>query len=205
MPKAFSEQEKEIIRAQMREKGRKLFEKQGLRKTTVEELAAAAAISKGAFYIFFDSKEELYMEIMEEIERDIHNQIMAFAMQPDGNAQANISNLLKNFLFTMDDTPILKNFSRADLDYLVRKLPPERVLQHTDNDVAFMQLFLERIKQEGIPVKASPQVISDLIKSLFFISLHREDFNNDGYENMYHVLIDLVAGYIAGVNHAESD
>lgn len=32
MPKAFSEQEKEVIRAQMWEKGKKLFEQHGLIK-----------------------------------------------------------------------------------------------------------------------------------------------------------------------------
>jgi AcrR family transcriptional regulator len=60
MPKAFSEHEKDIIRAQMREKGKDLFEKQGLKKTSVDELTAAVGISKGAFYLFYESKEELF-------------------------------------------------------------------------------------------------------------------------------------------------
>lgn len=56
MPKGFTDREKETIRAQMREKGRKLFEKHGLRKTSVDELTNAVGISKGAFYLFFELK-----------------------------------------------------------------------------------------------------------------------------------------------------
>ncbi len=56
MPKAFSDHEKEMIHSQMREKGKALFEKQGLKKTSVDELTEAVGISKGAFYLFYESE-----------------------------------------------------------------------------------------------------------------------------------------------------
>ena len=58
MPKAFSEAEKEMIRRKLLEQGYKQFSTYGLKKTNIDELAAAAGISKGAFYIFYESKEE---------------------------------------------------------------------------------------------------------------------------------------------------
>ena len=70
MPKAFSDHEKETIRLQMREKGKRLFEKQALRKTGVDELTEAAGISKGAFYLFYDTKEELFLEVLEQRDTD---------------------------------------------------------------------------------------------------------------------------------------
>ena len=90
MPKAFSEHEKETIRAQLREKARKLFEKQGLKKTTVDELAQAAGISKGAFYLFYESKEELFLEILEALEADFRARgvtiVNPFKLHRDGSA-----------------------------------------------------------------------------------------------------------------------
>lgn len=56
MPKAFSEEEKEWIRERLLQEGEKQFSAYGLRKTNIEELADAAGISKGAFYIFFSPK-----------------------------------------------------------------------------------------------------------------------------------------------------
>ncbi|GAB4398873.1 MAG: TetR/AcrR family transcriptional regulator [Anaerolineales bacterium] len=198
MPKAFSESEKETIRAQMREKGKKLFEKHGLKKTSVDELTEAVGISKGAFYLFYDSKEELFMEILEGFEKDIQTAILNFATDPNADARKNVSGLLKGFLLTWDDYPLLKNLGKADFDYLVRKLPAERVMQHANKDEEFTSQFIKKIKREGIKVKAPPHVIGNLLKSLFFLSLHREDMGDDAYTETMNILIDLVSGHIIG-------
>jgi AcrR family transcriptional regulator len=198
MPKAFSEQEREIIRAQMREKGQKLFEKHGLKKTSVDELTEAVGISKGAFYLFFESKEELFLEILEQIEKEIQTSILEFTIKPRADARKNVGAMLKSFLLTWDDYPLLKHFSKADFDYLVRKVPHERAMQHANNDEDFTNEFIKKIKREGIAVKASPRLVSNVIKGLFFMGLHRDDLGEEAYQETMNVMIDLVAGYIVG-------
>jgi AcrR family transcriptional regulator len=196
MPKAFSEHEKETIRAQMREKGKKLFEKQGLKKTSVDELAQAGGISKGAFYLFYESKEELLMEILEELEKDFRARIFGFSINPKSNARLLLAKLFKDALLTWDEYPLLKNFGMAEYEYLARKLPPQRVQAHANRDDEFVDDFIKRIKQEGIAVKASPRVVSNLMKSLFFVSLHRDDLGTDAYIESMEILAELVARYI---------
>lgn len=198
MPKAFSEQEQETIRAQMRKKGKKLFEKQGLRKTSIDELTEAVGISKGAFYIFYESKEELFLEILEQIEDEIQTAILEFAIHPTVDGHKNVSVMLKSFLLTWDAYPLLKNFSKSDFDYLVRKIPAERVIQHTKNDEEFTNQLIKKIKQEGISVRVSPRVIGNLMKSLFFLSLHRDDLGEPAYEETMSLLIELAAKHIVG-------
>ena len=68
MPRAFSEQEKELIRKRLLEQGHRQFSAYGLRKTNIEELAEAAGISKGAFYLFYASKEAIFMDVVEQVE-----------------------------------------------------------------------------------------------------------------------------------------
>lgn len=196
MPRAFSEREKETIRAQMREKGKKLFEKQGLKKTSVDDLTEAGGISKGAFYLFYESKEELFMEILEELESDFRSQIFDFSTSPQQDARQLLGKLLNSALLTWDRYPLLKNFGRADYEYLARKLPPERIQAHADRDNKFVNDFVRRVKREGIGVRASPRVISNLMKSLFFVSLHREDLGETDYVETMGVLTDLVAAYM---------
>jgi AcrR family transcriptional regulator len=196
MPKAFSEHEKETIRAQMREKGKTLFERQGLKKTSVDELTEAVGISKGAFYLFYESKEELFLEILEELEADLRNRIFDFSIHPQEDSRQLLARLLNSALVTWDRYPLLKNFSRADYDYLTRKLPPERIQAHATRDNEFVNDFVKRIKREGIPVKASPRLISNLMKSLFFISLHRDELGERDYFETMEVLTDLLAAYL---------
>lgn len=196
MPKAFSEREKETIRVQMLEKGRKLFEKQGIKKTSVEELAQAAGISKGAFYLFYESKEELLMEILEGLETDFQKRIFDFSISPKSNARELLAKLFKDTLLMWDEYPLLKNIGRDEYEYLARKLPPEQIRAHVNRDNEFVEEFIKRIKHDGIKVKASPRVVSNLMKSLFFVGLHREDLGSQGYVESMEILADLIARYI---------
>lgn len=196
MPKAFSEHEKATIRAQMREKGKKLFEKQGLKKTSVDELTEAVGISKGAFYLFYESKEELFLEILEELEADLRSQIFNLSIHPQEDARQLLAGLLNSALLNWDRYPLLKSFGRAEFEYLARKLPPERIQAHANGDNEFVNDFVKHIKREGIPVKTSPRVITNLMKGLFFVSLHRDDLGEPGYLETMSVLTDLVAAYI---------
>ena len=70
MPRPWSEEEKKIIKKSLIKEGRKLFEKYGLQKTTIDEIVSAARISKGSFYRFYQSKEELYFDVLDEVERE---------------------------------------------------------------------------------------------------------------------------------------
>jgi len=196
MPKAFSEHEKETIRIQMRAKGKKLFEKQGLKKTSVDELTEAVDISKGAFYLFYESKEELFLEILEELEIDLRARIFNFSINPQEDARTLLGKLLKSALLTWDQYPLLKNFGTTEYEYLARKLPAERIQAHINQDNAFVNDFIKGIKREGIAVKASPRVISNLMKSLFFVSLHRDDLGMNAYTESMEILADMVARYI---------
>ena len=196
MPKAFSDQEKDTIRGQLREKGRKLFEKQGLKKTSVDELAQAVGISKGAFYLFYESKEELFMEILEGLETDFRTRVFEFSISSKRNARRRLSKLFTGVLLTRDEYPLLKNFGLKEYEYLARKLPAQRVQAHVTQDDQFVDEFLKQIKRRGVPVKASPRVVSNLMKSLFFVSLHREELDAEAYVESMETLADLVARYI---------
>lgn len=196
MPKAFSEYEKETIRSQMREKGRKLFEKQGIKKTSIDELAQAVGISKGAFYLFYESKEELLMEILEGLESDFRARIFDFSIDPQNNARELLARLFRDTMVTWDEYPLLKNFGMTEYEYLARKLPPERIQAHANRDHEFVDEFVKRLKREGVTIKVPPRVISNLMKSLFFVGLHRDELGTDGYTESMHILADLFARYI---------
>jgi AcrR family transcriptional regulator len=56
--------EKEQRKTQIVKAGEKLFLKKGLGNTTMDEIAKACELSKGTLYLYFKSKEELYLTIM---------------------------------------------------------------------------------------------------------------------------------------------
>ena len=196
MPKAFSEYEKTAIRSQLREQGQRLFAAHGLKKTSIDDLIQAVGISKGAFYLFYSSKEELLMEILEAIEVTMQTRILNHVMQPDRNALQNVRDVLTQFLVLWDEYPLLKSFGQEEYMILVRKLPPDRVQAHANQDERFVTNFTAKLHREGITTHAPPRVVANLIKSLFFIGLHRDDLGNAAYIETMAILVDLVAGYV---------
>ncbi len=198
MPKAFSEQEQAVIRAQLREQGQRLFTIYGLKKTSVDDLTQAVGISKGAFYLFYGSKEALMMEILEQIEETMQTRILDYVTQQDRGARENVRTILTQFLLLWDDYPLLKQFGQEEYMLLVRKLPAERVQSHVDQDERFINNFTEKLRREGIVMHTAPSVVVNLIKSLFFVSLHRADLGDEAYRETMAILVDLVAGHIIG-------
>jgi len=196
MPKAFSEREKEVIRRQIIEKGRSLFETHGIRKTSVDDITRAVGISKGAFYLFFESKEELYLQILEQMEVEVRGSILEYLISPQDNARQNVSAILKRILLTRDTFTLLKNLGKSDIDYLVRKLPAERIQAHANQDEEFIKNFIDKFEREGITFQVSPRVATNLLKCLFFVGLYLPDLGEDVCNECMEILTDLVAGYI---------
>ena len=196
MPKAFAEHEKTIIRQQLHEKGQQLFALHGLKKTSVDDLVQAVGISKGAFYLFYASKEELLLEILEHIEVELQTSVLTYATRADGNARQHVRDLLHHFLLQWDAYPLLKHFGQDEYMLLARKVPADRLQRHADRDTAFIAHFAAKLEGEGIPMKAPPRLVANLIKSLFFVNLHRADLGADDYRETMAVLVDLVAGYV---------
>ncbi len=75
MPRAFTTEEAARIRERLKAAGTEAFGRRGIRGTSIEELAAAAGISKGAFYRFFDSKESLLLVLLDEYEAAMHREV----------------------------------------------------------------------------------------------------------------------------------
>jgi AcrR family transcriptional regulator len=64
--------EKEARRQQILDAARDLFFERGFEGTTIDEIAQRTEISKGAFYLHFPSKEEIYITLMQEGSHILH-------------------------------------------------------------------------------------------------------------------------------------
>lgn len=193
MPRAFSAQEREVIAEALLEHGRRLFTAQGLRKTSVEELTKAAGISKGAFYLFFESKEELFFELLEHYERSFQTALLEEIERADLPPPARMRAMLERALSLWRREPLFTRFSRADYEHLLRRLPPERVAAHLQRDDRFAEAFAAAWANQGVTLALPPQLVAGLIRALFFVGLHEEDFSPGVYPQVIAELIEMLA------------
>jgi len=198
MPRPFSDHEKDLIRHDLLQQGYKLFAAYGLKKTSVEELARAAGISKGAFYLFYDSKEALFMDVVEEAERRFRGEILALIDRPGPSPRHRLYAIFEKAFTLWKTVPILNIFTRGDYDQIYRAVPPEKVQEHLASDRIFIKELVTRCREAGIPIQAGPVEIGGLLYALVFTSLHEDDFGPDRLDHTLHLLIELVTAYCLG-------
>lgn len=139
MARSFSEREREIIREKLLEACRQSWTKYGYKKTNVDELCQQAAISKGAFYLFFASKEALFCEVLCAVQEEIYlaaSQILDRQPGRRGAAEA-----LKMIYRAYDKNNFLYHADSADFIILTNKLSEEQASRLARSTALGQQLF----------------------------------------------------------------
>jgi len=198
MPKAFTESEREWIGERLLEEGDKLFATFGLRKTSIEELAEKAGISKGAFYLFYDSKEALFMDVVERAERQFREEVLAEVDKAGPSPRARLVAVLHKAFALWRTIPILRAFTRGDYEVLARKRPAAKLTAHLQSDREFVERLVARCQSAGIPIQAQAEEIDGLLHGLFFFTLHEDDLGPEAFANTRNILLELVAAFCLG-------
>jgi AcrR family transcriptional regulator len=203
MPKAFTEHEKQVIGERLLEEGQRQFTAYGLKKVRVEELAEAVGISKGAFYLFYDSKEALFMDVIEQAELAFREQVLAAVDAPGpgsmpASPRARLAEVLRLAFTVWKQLPLLRQITRADFEMLARRVPVQTIQQHVMSDRAFIEELVARCQAAGIPITASVDQISGLVYTGFFASMHEDDFGPQTFPMAIHVLTELIAAFCLG-------
>jgi AcrR family transcriptional regulator len=198
MPKGFTHQENELIRKRLLEQAYKQFSTYGLKKTNVAELAAAAGISKGAFYNFYDSKEALFMDIIEMAEDRFRQEVLAIIDLPGPSPRARLFAVFKHAFALVKTIPVLQFLTGGDYDLLFRRMPPEKLQQHLASDLAFIQELVARCQEAGIPIQAPLEQVVGLLYPLVLTVLHEDVFVSVHFNSQFDLLLELVAAYCLG-------
>jgi AcrR family transcriptional regulator len=198
MPKGFTDHEKELIRKRLVKEGYKQFSAYGLKKTNIEELARAAKISKGAFYLFYESKETLFMDVAELAEQCFRQEILAMIDQPGPSPRARLCAIFQKAFALVKTIPVLQFFTGGDYDLLFRRVPAEKLKEHLANDRAFFEELVTRCRDAGIPIRARPEELVSLLYPLVLAVLREDDLGGERSLGSIDPLLELVAAFCLG-------
>jgi len=196
MPRPWSEKEKEIIKKTLLVEARRLFEKYGLQKTTVDEIVRAANISKGSFYIFYQSKEELYFDVLEEVEREFKDKMFKNAFKPDMNRRKSFKSFLNQMIELLITMPLYKEITSSNYELLLRKLPEETLEKHIQRDQEDVSKFFNYWMDQGWMRRVDIDALNGLLLSLIHFVIHRDDFEGANFEAGTKLWVDALASYL---------
>jgi AcrR family transcriptional regulator len=195
MAKAFTEEEKEIIRQKLIYRGMELVSEYGLRKVSVEDITKAVGISKGAFYSFFSSKEEFFFQIFEAFEHQVKDQFLIDIFAEGKDKKDSLKEFITRIFDFMDYIALEKFMNPEDLQYLVRSLSQERIQQHFSNDDDFATMFYEKYSSQGIFREFKPEVVSGFFRALVYVRIHKKEIGEKIYPEVMKLFIDMMAEY----------
>ena len=196
MVRAFSDEEKQAIRTQVVESAEELFTRQGFSKTTVSEIARAAGIGKGTFYLFFKSKEEVVWALHEAMHQRFHGELAAVLAGVAQNPQEAIPNFLRAVFDIFNDPLVVKLQQTGDFEKLARTMSHEHMDDHSAMSLDRMVPLIEAAQHAGVLAGGDSAVIAGTIRAVCFVGLHKAEIG-EIYPQVVEMLISLVAKGLA--------
>ena len=193
MATAFTTEEKEVIRKKLHKVAKECLQRYGVKKTTVDQMAAMVDISKGSFYNFYSSKEMLFFAVLEEYQIDVMNRLTE---QLDMEAKIDTNRLVEllydfyqdfrySFMYTI--------FKNHEMELLIRKLPKEAITNHHLIDDRMVKKIVSRI---NIRENVSVEIVSALFRTIAMTILHIEEIGEKQFDTTLKLVIQGIVEQI---------
>ena len=146
--RGFSDDERAEIREELLETASQLITIHGFEKVTVQDVTEPVGIAESTFYRFFDSKAELYMEVLFRENEALFDAIEA-EVPWDGPPEERLQQILSVWAQEFEDRPLLMESHQS----------PQRMMRYLDEETLerAMEVFAER----AVPIIEDLQADSD--------------------------------------------
>ena len=189
MAKAFSEEEKELIKTKIMETALDLFHDKGTKSLSIQELTRRVGIAQGSFYNFWKDKDALVLDIM----RYRSKQKLEIIVQKFDESLKDPVGFLTEIIYvnSMDlmkkgeEQPVYSQsfaiLSRADLN--------------AENRVgAVYQDFIEKLaaywKEHGVVKEVDVQGLVNVFTGSFVLFANAVQFDREYFEKIFRIFIE---------------
>ena len=193
MATAFTTEEKEVIRKKLHKVAKECLQRYGVKKTTVDQMAAMVDISKGSFYNFYSSKEMLFFAVLEEYQIDVMNRLteqLGMETKIDTNR---LVELLYDFYQDFRYSFMYTIFKNHEMELLIRKLPKEAITNHHLIDDRMVKKIVSRI---NIRENVSVEIVSALFRTIAMTILHIEEIGEKQFDTTLKLVIQGIVEQI---------
>lgn len=199
MPRAFSNNEREQVRERLRRAAAERVAVVGYRRTTVGELARAAGISKGAFYGFYETKEQLFVEVLQRTEAQLRERLEVAAGQSGSRVEV-LRGVIDQLRSAVVEHPLLRVIADPEESaVLFRHLPPAFLDEaRADDDRWFAALF-SGLADRGIVDEADVPVLVAVPRLMFVVAQGRSWLADD-FDAVSRLLVDALAHHLGGTS-----
>ena len=178
MARGFNEHEKEVIGKKLVESAQKYAATIGMRKTSLDQITADAGISKPMFYKFYETKEHLFLKVIEDWHHElIQTSLSIIRDRTDIPVKERLVQCIMNTLRYMDKRSMTQLLAE-DVPYITRKIP-DAVQAHNVDHESLLQPVIEA---SGVRFKVDFELVSALIHTLIWTMASKEEVGPRYYD-----------------------
>ncbi|NLZ39487.1 MAG: TetR/AcrR family transcriptional regulator [Firmicutes bacterium] len=148
----------EVRKQEILETAMKLFAEQGISKTSMNDIAKTAGITKGLVYYYFASKEELVAEVASFIVKEVNQRLVAIVQDQGLDFYEKLAQILRLYLITMHEHYNFMEYSPASpgVYELIKNSLTEAALLYTKD-------FINQALEAGILKISYPEYTLKMI------------------------------------------
>lgn len=192
MPR-FSENEKERIYNKLLSEGERLFTTYGIKKVTIDDLVEAVGIAKASFYTFYESKEYLYLDIVQSIQQKIFTELdVLLDSNSDLPGKERVLQVFVAMNKMMLQYPILTYMDAATIEWIARKVSKERLSAFREQNFDAAQ----SLYNHGVRFTCDIQTVSYAFQAIYHSWMYLQDKGEEVQASVTNVLLQGVIGQI---------
>lgn len=183
--------------------GRKLFYDNGFKNTSISDIAEYAGIGVGTFYNYYDSKEDLFMEIYFKENEDLKEKILK-SLDLNDNPKAMIKKMIIQNINEMNNNAILKEWYNKDLFVkLEKQFYKQDGISKFDKMTSNDRLGLIKNWQDEGKIRKDIDVkmINAIFNAILYIDIHKEDVGIEYYPEIIVYITEFIMDGITGNNN----
>lgn len=192
MAAPFTDSEKAAIRESLMDVGLKHFARHGIGRARIEDICRDAGISKGSFYAFFPSKEDLFIAIGDDRREGHMNALFEMLEDASGKPQVRVGHLFDRLVDMIESNTLMQIMSdQGDMARIKRKLTPERLKADAQVGATFYGEVARRWNATSFGVPLEPGVFADAMTLIAALAMQQKMFPAEAYESAKALLREM--------------
>lgn len=201
--RSFTDEEREIIRRKIIDQGKDCFARYGVKKTSIEDLTKDLGIAKSSFYSFFNSKEDLFLQIYKE-EREalkdslLENSFLKYRTEPDKAVRAYLYYVLN----IVNKHPIWRKvfIEEERLGLTISRSSEEKIKNIRRENVEMILPFFEEWADAGLLIDKNTRILAETTYAVLYLMRFRNEIEKEDFPEIMKFFIDLLAENIVKRN-----
>lgn len=192
--KGFSDEQRDRIQTDLLSAGRELFSQFGLGKTTVADLTEAVDIGRSTFYQFYDSKEALYLAVLEHEGERVARRLNEAGVGDSEDPQTVVEELLRFVFEEIETNRLVRQLVvSGELDRLRNhQTAAEREADRAE-EVETIRAFTDPFVERDAFHCEDPELVARAVGAVPYLTLHEEDIGPDNYPEVRDLVIESFA------------